>query len=128
MRVGQPASRRDEVLDALLGCDPADVEHDRRALRHDPGERVGVRRRRRLGEGVAAQADAGRVDAAGDDVVPLARRRDDHEPCARRDAAREGGVERPLQPHLAQTWPEHADRLEDVGDPPRAGTSRRRPS
>ena len=128
VRVGQPACRRDEVLDALLGRDPADVEHHRRPVRHDPGQRIGISRRGRLREGIAAEADAGRIDAAGDDVVPLPRRRDDHELGARRDAAGERRVERPLEPHLPQARPEHAHRLEDVGDPPRparAGDDRR---
>ena len=97
VRVGRAARRRDEVLDALARGDAADVEHDRRALGHDTGERVGVLRRTVARGTVAAQAHAHRVDPAGDDVVPLARRRDDHEPCASRDAARERRVERPLQ-------------------------------
>ena len=93
-----------------------------------PASGSASRGRGRLREGVAAEADAGRIDAAGDDVVPLPRRRDDHESGARRDAAGERRVERPLEPHLPQARPEHAHRLEDVGDPPRpapAGDDRR---
>ena len=46
---------------------------------------------------------------------------DDHDRgCTRGDAAVERGVERPLQRHLPQPRPEHAQRLEDVRDPAQA--------
>ena len=47
--VGQPPRGLEEVLDALLRGDPADVEHDGRAGRDDARERVDARRRRRRG-------------------------------------------------------------------------------
>ena len=55
--VREPARSLEEVLDALLGRDPADVEDDRRAVGNDARERIAVGRRRRLGEGVAADPD-----------------------------------------------------------------------
>ena len=82
--VGEPARSLQEVLDALLGRDPADVEDDRRAVGNDARERIAVGRRRRLGEGVRADPDPARVDARRDDVVALLRRRHDHEPRALR--------------------------------------------
>ena len=73
VRLGQRARRLEEVLDALFGRDPPDVEHDRGALGNDSRERIAVVGGRRLRECVPTDADARRVDAAGDDVVTLAR-------------------------------------------------------
>ena len=128
--VREPAGSLQEVLDALLGRDPAHVEGDRGAIGNDARERIAVGRRRRLGEGVRADPDPARVDARRDDVVPLLRRRHDHEARALRDAARHGGVEEALQGHLPQPRREHPDGLEEIGDAaqpaPRGDTRRDR--
>ena len=71
--VGEPPRRLQEVLDALLRGDPADVEDDRRAVGHDACERIEVSRRWRLGEGVRADPNPSRVDARCHDVVALLR-------------------------------------------------------
>ena len=114
--VGEPSRSLQEVLDALLGRDPADVEDDRRAVGNDARKRIAVGRRRRLGEGVRADPDPARVDARRDDVVALLRRRHDDEARALHDAARHGGVEQALQGHLPQPRREHPDGLEEIGD------------
>ena len=121
---GDTARGVEEVLDALLGGDPADVEDDRSSRRDDPLQRVDAGRGRRARERVAADADPLGSDTARDDVVALLLRRDDDEPRASRDAPCDRRVEGALERHLAKTRAEHPDRLEDVGDAPRAAPCR----
>ena len=127
VRVLEPSRGGDQVLDPLPCGDPTDSEDERRVPRDTGRLTCGGRLSmwgRRLGEAVAAHDDALGGHAARDDVVSLARGGDDDDGGARRNATRDGRVERSLQPYLPQPRPEHPQRLEDVRDPAGAAPER----
>ena len=129
--VGELASGGEQELDALAGGDPADVEDDGRILGDaELAPQVGRlgRLARRLGKAVAAHVrPARRRTPHATTSSPLAARGDDDRRGTAGDAAVERRVERPLERHLAQPRPEHAERLEHVRDPARGAPRRRVP-
>ena len=110
--------RGHEVLDALPGGDPPDVEEHGRALRdaeRGPVGRLDLVRRR---ETVPAHVDPlARHHARRGHVLALEARGDDDGRRSGGHAAIERRVERLLQRHLPQPRAEHAQRLEHIGGP-----------
>ena len=120
VRVGEIAHQVDEQLQSFPTSDPADAQHERR-VGVEPEALPKLAARRVVGDvgkAVRPDADPPVVDAAREVLVALDVRRR-HEPGgASRDMPYDGGVERALEPDLAQLRLVHPERLDQVRHAP----------